>query len=128
METIEIKPMMSIEDAVKLVLHTSKLSGVRVVSDFNGFILDSKNSYDKNLDLYCAYMGRVDRNVNWEQRRYEIAKAMLPAIYLDDGNAQRADHSPILGFEYKTPDGCAKEAVSLADALINELKKERNRQ
>lgn len=40
-----------------------------------------------------------------------------------DGNAQRADHSPINGFEYKTPQGCAKEAVSLADALINELQK-----
>lgn len=52
-----------------------------------------------------------------------IAKAMLPAIYMDDGNAQRADHSPINGFEYKTPQGCAKEAVSLADALINELQK-----
>ena len=128
MEAIEIKSMTSIEDAVKLVLHTSKLSGTRVVADFNGFILDSKNSYDKNLDLYCAYMGQKDRNVNWEQRRYEIAKAMLPAIYMDDGNAARADHSPVNGFEYKTPQGCAKEAVSLADALINELKKERNRQ
>lgn len=115
--------MTSIEDAVKLVLHTAKLSGSRVVAEFNGFILDSKNSYDKNLDLYWAYMGRADRNVNWEQRRYEIAKTMLPAIYMDDGNAQRADHSPINGFEYKTPQGCAKEAVSLADALINELQK-----
>ena len=123
MEAIEIKSMTSIEDAVKLVLHTSKLSGTRVVADFNGFILDSKNSYDKNLDLYCDYMGQKDRNVNWEQRRYEIAKTMLPAIYLDDGNAQRADHSPVNGFEYKTPQGCAKEAVSLADALINELKR-----
>lgn len=101
METIEIKSMTSIEDAVKLVLHTAKLSGSRVVAEFNGFILDSKNSYDKNLDLYWAYMGRADRNVNWEQRRYEIAKTMLPAIYTDDGNAARADHSPINGFEYK---------------------------
>ncbi len=62
--------------------------------------------------------------IDWEQRRYEIAKAMLPAIYMDDGNAQRADHSKsINGFEYKTPQGCAKEAVRLADALIEELQK-----
>lgn len=87
METIEIKSMTSIEDAVKLVLHTAKLSRSRVVSEFNGFILDSNNSYAKNIDLFWAYMGRADRNVNWEQRRYEIAKAMLPAIYADDGNA-----------------------------------------
>lgn len=121
METIEIKSMTSIEDAVKLVLHTSKLSGSRVVADFNGFILDSKNSYDKNLDLYWAYMGRSDRNVNWEQRRYEIATAILPAIYTDDGNAARADHSD--DFEYKTIDGCCREAIRFADTLIKELKK-----
>lgn len=104
--------MTSIEDAVKLVLHTAKLSGSRVVAEFNGFILDSKNSYDKNLDLYWAYMGRADRNVNWEQRRYEIAKTMLPAIY-----------SPINGFVYKTLEGCCREAIRFADTLIKELKK-----
>ena len=112
--------MTSIEDAVKLVLHTAKLSGSRVVAEFNGFILDSKNSYDKNLDLYWAYMGRADRNVNWEQRRYEIAKTMLPAIYTDDGNAARADHSPINGFEYKTLEGCCREAIRFADTAIFE--------
>lgn len=31
--------------------------------------------------------------IDWEQRRYEIAKEMLAAIYLDDGNAERADDS-----------------------------------
>ena len=80
-------------------------------------------------NLFCEYERVIeDTTINWEQRRYEIAKAMLPAIYMDDGNAARADHSPVNGFEYKTPQGCAKEAVSLADALINELKKERNGQ
>ena len=57
-----------------------------------------------------------------EQRRYEIAKAMLPAIYLDDGQAERADDSD-LGFEYKSDQYCAKEAVDFADALIAELQK-----
>lgn len=60
--------------------------------------------------------------INWEQRRYEIAKAMLPVIYLDDGQAERADDSD-LGFEYKSDQYCAKEAVDFADALIEELKK-----
>ena len=57
-----------------------------------------------------------------EQRRYEIAKAMLPVIYLDDGQAERADDSDV-GFEYKSDRHCAKEAVDFADALIEELKK-----
>ncbi len=60
--------------------------------------------------------------INWEQRRYEIAKEMLAAIYLDDGNAERADDSN-LEFEFKTLQGSAREAVRFADALIEELKK-----
>ena len=57
-----------------------------------------------------------------DQRRYEIAKAILPVIYLDDGNAERADKSG-LDFEYKGFQDSAKEAVRFADALIAELKK-----
>lgn len=118
METIEIKSMTSIEDAVKLVLHTAKLSGSRVVAEFNGFILDSKNSYDKNLDLYWAYMGRADRNVNWEQRRYEIAKEMLPFCMKRAGTK-----FPSLTV-YNIVRGSARCAVRIADALIKELKGE----
>lgn len=29
--------------------------------------------------------------IDWEQRRYEIAKDMLCAIYMDDGNEKRSD-------------------------------------
>lgn len=68
--------MTPIDEAVKQVLQFAKSIGQRVVADFNGFIIDSKNSHDKNLDLYWHYMGRPDMDINWEQRRYEIAKAM----------------------------------------------------
>lgn len=64
----------------------------------------------------------VAPEINWEQRRYEIAKEMLAAIYIDDGNAERADDSN-LEFEFKTLQGSAREAVRFADALIEELKK-----
>ena len=64
-------------------------------------------------------------DVLWQQRRYEIAKDMLPAIYVEDGQAKRADHSD-LGFEYKSLQGSAKEAVRFADALIEELKRTNN--
>ena len=60
--------------------------------------------------------------IDWEQRRYEIAKEMLAAIYLDDGNAERADDSES-GFEFKSLQDSAREAVKFADALITELKK-----
>lgn len=56
-----------------------------------------------------------NKNIDWEQRRYEIAKEMLPAIYYDD--------KPQEGEEYLTLNETAHEAVRYAEALITELKK-----
>ena len=54
--------------------------------------------------------------IDWEQRRYEIAKEMLPAaIYVED--------RPQEGEDYLTIQEAAHEAVRYADALISELKK-----
>lgn len=54
---------------------------------------------------------------NWEERRYEIAKEMLPAVkdikrYDDNGNLRKLNRNE-----------AAYEAVKYADALIAELKK-----
>lgn len=63
------------------------------------------------------------RRIDWEQRRYEIAKDMLCAIYVDDGNESRcANHN--MDFEYQSLQGSAREALRYADALIEELKKQ----
>lgn len=51
--------------------------------------------------------------IDWEQRRYDIAKQMLPAIYVDD--------KPQEGEDYLTIQQAANEAVRYADALIKEL-------
>lgn len=75
---------------------------------------------DNGLPIDTSVIDSVD----YEKRRYEIAKAMLPAIYLDDGQAERADDTDS-GFEYKSVQSCAREAVRFADALIEELKKKR---
>lgn len=92
-----------------------------------GEIVEVENLYDDGTALVGDMLYRVseldfDSVIDWGTRRYEIAKAMLPAIYLDDGQAERADDSD-LGFEYKSDRHCAKEAVDFADALIEELKK-----
>ena len=55
------------------------------------------------------------KTINWEQRRYEIAKEMLPVIYYDD--------KPQEGEDYLTLNQAANEAVRYAEALITELKK-----
>ena len=56
-----------------------------------------------------------NKTIDWEQRRYEIAKEMLPAIYYDDKPQESED--------YLTLNEAAHEAVRYAEALITELKK-----
>lgn len=51
-----------------------------------------------------------DREIDWEQRRYEIAKTIYP-IACHDMNPKAGKAEP------------AKAAVELADLLIEELKK-----
>ena len=110
---IEIKPTTSVEDAVKNVLETSKLINQRVIADFNGFIINSKYGYEKNIDLYFAYIGEPKDGINWEQRRYEIAKSAMVGLM--------AGHNAI--YEEKK---LASVAMQYTDALINELKKKQD--
>ena len=53
--------------------------------------------------------------IDWEQRRYEIAKKMLAVIYCDDKPQDSED--------YLTLKQAAHEAVRYAESLIAELKK-----
>ena len=57
----------------------------------------------------------TNKVIDWEQRRYEIAKEMLPVIYYDDKPQESED--------YLTLNEAAHEAVRYAEALITELKK-----
>lgn len=61
--------------------------------------------------------------IDWEQRRYEIAKDMLRTIYIEDGKEKRST-DPGIEFEYQSLEGCASEAVRFADVLIEELKRQ----
>lgn len=61
----------------------------------------------KNGRKFPMYALEFEKEINWEQRRYEIAKDILAATY----------DFPMDGKSY------AKVAVGVADALIAELKK-----
>lgn len=50
--------------------------------------------------------------IDWEQRRYEIAKDILAAWYSNSDRIMRQG----------TPQSCSAEAVEVADALIEKLK------
>lgn len=55
--------------------------------------------------------------VDWEQRRYEIAKEMLSAVYLSNREDKRTSWNDSL-----PPEDLAKIAVRHADALVKELR------
>ena len=67
-----------------------------------------------------------ERGVDWEQRRYEIAKEMLPYVAETTRSILASGHGLGDEAEGKTvPEVCASSAVVFADALIAELRKEK---
>lgn len=56
---------------------------------------------------------QLESNINWEQRRYEIAKSMMAAFLSNSCS----------NVYMNTYENQAQEAVKYADALIEELKK-----
>lgn len=69
---------------------------------------------DENANANC---------IDWEQRRYEIAKEMMPQVFHELAVAFKAGVR-VENVEGKTPmEATAERAVWFADALIEELKK-----
>lgn len=67
-----------------------------------------------------------ERGIDWEQRRYEIAKEMMPYVAETTRSILASGHGLGDGAEGKTvPEVCASSAVVFADALIAELRKEK---
>lgn len=80
-------------------------------------------AYIKDLEVSCEQ--HQEKQIDWEQRRYEIAKDMLCAIFMDEGNEKRSTNKSI-EFNYQSLEGNARGAVSYANALIKELKQQEN--
>lgn len=58
--------------------------------------------------------------IDWEQRRYELAKSAMQGILSDINQSHYACSEE--NYEKYIPKGIAKFAIACADALINELK------
>lgn len=90
------------------------------ISDYAKVVLDSCDSWGNPLELgfdEVEILQEKSDEIDWEQRRYEIAKEMLPHVkyyqrYRTDGLLHNL-----------TMEESVKEAVLYADALIAELKK-----
>lgn len=65
-----------------------------------------------------------EKKIDWEQRRYELAKAAMQGILSDEEEVRyacsEADYKK--GEKHTVPKGIARFAIACADALINELK------
>lgn len=83
-----------------------------------GEIVEIKNLYDDGTALVNDKYFKVSEldffseTIDWEQRRYELAKDIIKAVIADD----RGGNS----------DAIAKYAVNRADALIKRLKEVNN--
>lgn len=69
----------------------------------------------EKLERNLNYTDMKQSEIDWEQRRYEIAKEMLHAVF----TAYNSE-----GEEYFTIPQAATDAVRYADALIKELQKQ----
>lgn len=89
----------------------------------SGFSVIERWAYIKDFETTSEQ--HQEKQIDWEQRRYDIAKNMLCNIYVDDGNESRcANHN--MNFVYQSLEDSAKTAVRYADALIKELKQQDN--
>ncbi|MFK2463869.1 hypothetical protein ACIXR3_05930 [Bacteroides fragilis] len=98
-----------------------------------GEIVEVEDLYDDGTALVKGGYFKVSKldffedfeTIDWEQRRYEVAKSAMQGILSDNievGYAcSEADYKE--GEKYTIPIGIARFAIACADALIKELKK-----
>lgn len=99
---------------LKTMIHRMDRNGSATNITFeNGGVCTVQETVEEILAMHD--IEESNKVIDWEQRRYEIAKRMLPVIYYDD--------KPQEGEEYLTLKQAANEAVRYAEALITELKK-----
>lgn len=83
------------------------------IADYARVTLDKCDSYGSPIELSfdeVEILQERSDNIDWEQRRYEIAKSAIQGLI----------HSPIIDTAE-----LARISVAVADALIEELKKEK---
>lgn len=107
------------------------------LADYARIVLDACDSYGNPIELSPEEVELIPDlepkrlyvqednfpNIDWEQRRYEIAKSAMQGIL---ANSHESDYR--CGYKGSVkfpPKGVAEWAVEYADALIAELKKER---
>ena len=76
-------------------------------------MLTNKEYEEWATEMFNEHIERIKQTIDWEQRRYEIAKDILANSHI----AQQIGH-----YSYNEHEE-VKDAVLMADLLIEELKK-----
>ena len=120
MKSIDFDLNTNLNEAVRMVRAKSYEIGERVVGEFNDFIIDSNKSEEDNIKAYRLEWNKefVD-GVDWEQRRYEIAKSVLPSVITKWVNVMMS-----LSYTY-TKDNVIDDTMTFTDMLIEKLKEKK---
>lgn len=125
--TEEMTPFMEMANKTKLsvrALNVLKLAGVETFDDFMAFVPSNRYRYCSDRvareiintqKMYYVKPEQPSPEIDWEQRRYEIAKTVIHAQI----------SAPIIPGVDPNPSitDLAKRSVMIADALVAELKK-----
>ena len=121
MKSIDFNLNTNLNEAVRMVKAKSYEIGERVVGAFNDFIIDSNKSEEDNIKAYRLEWNKefVD-GVDWEQRRYEIAKSVLPSVITKWVNIIMSSYT----YTY-TKDNVIDDTMTFTDMLIEKLKEKK---
>lgn len=121
MKSIDFNLNTTLTEAVRMVKAKSYEIGERVVGEFNDFIIDSNKSEEDNIKAYRLEWNKefVD-GVDWEQRRYEIAKSVLPSVITKWVNIIMSSYT----YTY-TKDNVIDDTMTFTDMLIEKLKEKK---
>ena len=121
MKSIDFDLNTNLNEAVRIVKAKSYEIGERVVGEFNDFIIDSNKSEEDNIKAYRLEWNKefVD-GVDWEQRRYEIAKSVLPSVITKWVNVIMSSYP----YTY-TKDNVIDDTMTFTDMLIEKLKEKK---
>ena len=121
MKSIDFNLNTDLTEAVRMVKAKSYEIGERVVGEFNDFIIDSNKSEEDNIKAYRLEWNKefVD-GVDWEQRRYEIAKSVLPSVITKWVNIIMSSYT----YTY-TKDNVIDDTMTFTDMLIEKLKEKK---
>ena len=99
-------------------LHSEADSGVDIIKLYSNLFPSVKCEDEEPTEAYITLaesQSKQEQKIDWEQRRYEIAKEMLPVLYQQSAEILKCGQSI-------TWEETAVCALVLADTLIAKLK------